>query len=71
MNDRERKGRWKGVRGETNGQSKLTQEQVIGIMARLLTGKETFDHVASSYGVSVRAARDIWSGKNWAWLFNG
>lgn len=55
-------------KGRQNWKSTLTDEQVIGAMARMLMGhKQT--HIAADLGVSSCLLSLIWSGKRWAHLF--
>lgn len=54
------------VRGERQGRSKLTEQQVREILA--LRGKATQADVASKYGVSRRHVGAIQSGAKWSWL---
>ena len=56
--------------GEHTGTAKLTEEQVVGVMARLLTDREKHTHIASSLNVTVSAIRDIWYGRRWNKLFH-
>lgn len=54
-------------RGERHGASKLTENDVRTISARLDAG-ETHQAIADAFGVSRNAISDIAQGKNWAWL---
>lgn len=60
--DMTRKGRRKGC-------IKLTEEQVIAAMARMLTGKESQSAIARSFNVDPNTIRNIWTGRNWSHLF--
>lgn len=56
------------ARGEQNGNSKLTELQVIGIMARWLQGIPK-KQIAREFGISDVTAGHIINGKTWAHLF--
>ncbi len=60
--DMTRKGRRKGC-------IRLTEEQVIAIMARLLTGRESQSEIGRAFGVNASTVHYIWSGKTWTHLF--
>jgi hypothetical protein len=55
--------------GERNPRASLTDAQAVGVMARLLTGREQQKSVALSLGISVFTVNRIWLGKNWTHLF--
>lgn len=55
-------------KGQNNPGSKLTEEQAVYAMARLLIG-ETQKSVASAFDVSRPAINMLWNGKRWAHLF--
>lgn len=55
------------AKGERNGRAKLTEEQVVTIVARLRDG-ETLAQLARTYGVTRRAIRFIRNGQNWRHL---
>lgn len=55
--DREAKGRGRQCKGENNGRSKLTEDQVREIRAKYATGNYTFLALAPEYGVSNVAIR--------------
>ena len=61
--DKCRKGRQ--ARGERNGRSKLTVEDVVDIRRRLAAGEGRSD-IARAYGVDPAAIRSIATGKNWS-----
>lgn len=67
--DRDRKGRLGDRKGALNGHAKLTEDQVIGIMARVLTGRETTTEVARDLGVHRTQVQRIMRGTAWAHLF--
>lgn len=69
MRDMQRKGRKHVSLGSECGRANLTEDKVIGIMARLLTGKETQQTVANSLHVPVSAIKDIWNHRSWKHLF--
>ena len=49
---------------ETRSRAKLTESDVINIFARRRSFPAFF--IASEYGVSEKAVRDIWSGRTWS-----
>lgn len=53
-------------RGEKNGQSKLTEEDVVSIKILLREGKHSQQEIADMFGVSRRLIRFIRSGDRWA-----
>jgi hypothetical protein len=56
-------------KGRRKGCIKLTEEQVIGVMARLLTGREWRSEIAKSLNVSYTTIVHIEQGKSWGHLF--
>lgn len=69
MKEKGRADRTKKARGERNGNSGLTNEQVICIMARLLTKRETRSEIARSFNIRPQSVSRIWTGARWAHLF--
>lgn len=68
MADRRRNGlRKRGVRGENNNASKLTNFDVQEIR-RLRASGLSFEKVASRFGVSWQTVRRIVKGEAWGWL---
>lgn len=67
MADRDRKGRT--IRGSAIASAKLIEDQALGVMARILTRRETQTDIAASLGVSISSINDIWMGRSWAHLF--
>lgn len=69
VRDMDGKGRRVTVafRGEEHVNAVLTREIVIEARIRKETG-ETFDHLATSYGVKRSTLAAAVSGKNWRWL---
>ncbi|HUW45137.1 MAG TPA: HNH endonuclease [Dehalococcoidia bacterium] len=67
-----RKGRhlegWCRVRGEQNGNSKLTETQVREIRARYAMGNVTQASLAEEYGVTHGMVGYIVSREYWAWV---
>jgi hypothetical protein len=61
------KGRALGPRGEMQGNSKLTRDQVLEIRERIAEG-ESDVVLGQAYGVSGRTINDIRHRKRWAWL---
>lgn len=53
------------AKGEQNGRSKLTQENVIDIIAHLQSGQMTVTSIAKAYGVDPKAIRSIRAKKTW------
>ena len=58
------------TRGSKCKLSVLNEEQVVCIMARLLTGRESQTEISRCFGVSPMAITHIWKGDRWGWLFN-
>ncbi len=56
-------------KGSEHHKAVLNEEQVIGVMARLLTGKESHREIARTLGVSRHAVDAIWNGETWGHLF--
>lgn len=56
----------RAARGERNGFSKLTQEQVDAIRARYVPGSRTLRALGREYGVSGVQIRNIISGRSWS-----
>jgi len=63
--DRDRNG--KTARGERNGYSKLTEQQVRKIRKLILLG-QTCRSIAIRFGVSLSKISSIGTGRSWAWL---
>lgn len=57
-----------GARGEKNGVSKLTCEQVYKIKQFILDGKLTHPEIAGKFNISRRTIGDIKSGKTWNYV---
>ena len=68
MADKVRKGRTPHVRGERNGGSKLTKEQVLSIRSEYHAGNVTQRRLAAKYGISNQQVSRIICGKKWAHL---
>lgn len=51
--------------GEQNGQSRLTNEQVITIRARYANGGTTHQELCDEYGVSIRTIGHVITRKSW------
>ena len=51
-------------RGARNGRATLNEQQVLAIVE----DRRSNEDVASSYGVTPAAIRDIKAGRNWSWL---
>lgn len=68
--DKMRKGRANQAKGSDIAKSKLIEEQVLGVMARLLIGRETQTAIARELGVTSFTISDIWTGRSWAHLFS-
>ena len=49
--------------------AKLTEEQVVGVMARFLVGKETIVEISRSLGVHRKIVDQICKGGTWTYLF--
>jgi hypothetical protein len=62
--DMQQKGRYAPPRGERQGQSKLTETQVVAIR----NSGELQDSIAAQYGISQPTVSEIRSRKKWAWL---
>ena len=58
------KGRAKRLHGETNGQAKITAEDVKQI--RALRGKIPYGKIANRYGVSLSAIAHVMTGRSWS-----
>lgn len=58
------RARYRGLKGESNGRAKLTENQVAGIRARHASG-ETIAILAERYNVSRTQIRRIVTGKLW------
>jgi hypothetical protein len=56
------------ARGERASGSRLTEEKVIGAMARMLAG-ESQASIAKDLGVYQGTIHKIWSGQTWSHLF--
>lgn len=67
IRDMRSKGREKDVRGETNGQSRLTQEQVVKILELVRQGKKQTE-VAKMYLVATSTINAIVTATNWKWI---
>lgn len=66
--DRDKKGRTANKRGEKNERSRITEEQAVFAMARMLTG-ESQASVARAFNVSPTITYQIWSRKSWKHLW--
>ncbi len=64
-NDREQRGRGNHVKGEQNGKSKLTLEQVKEIKTRL-KGTESFRRIARDYAVTDTTIQSIYTRRTWS-----
>ena len=66
---RQSKGVLHGIkrRGELNGKSKFTEEQILAMLALRKAG-ETQDSVARQFGTNQGYISDIENGKVWGWL---
>lgn len=64
--DAAKKGR--KARGEGNGNSKLTEEEVLEIRELYAAGKGTQQGLADKFGVTNPTVNYIVNGKTWAWL---
>ena len=69
MRDRSERGRCNSPAGERNRHAKMTEEQAICVMARLLTGRETQRTVADDLGLDPSAISHLWRGHTWTHLF--
>lgn len=56
-------------RGSKQGQSKLTEVQVLVIMSAYSTDKITQEQLAQAFEVSVSTIKSVTQKRNWAWLF--
>jgi hypothetical protein len=65
--DRGRKGRSASVRGEANGNSRLT-EALAREAIRLRAEGHTLQSIASRLGTTFQTIRDITTGRTWGWL---
>ena len=65
MDDRERKGRNKPPKGESNGRAKLSESDVLTIREKRKSGVP-FYKIAEEYGVHKKTVMDAVSGKHWA-----
>lgn len=54
--------------GETNGQSKITTDQVVEIRQRYAKGGVTQQELAEEYGVSRSGVSLVVNGRRWSWL---
>jgi hypothetical protein len=68
--DKMQKGRDNTPRGSRAGRSTTTEWQAIGIMARLLTGREDQSQVAAGLSVTQAVVSKVWCGRTWSHLFN-
>jgi len=66
--DREEKGRGNQPKGEKNGQSKLTESQVIELRRRYRKNCATFKQLGIEFGISATTAESIVKGKIWKHL---
>lgn len=66
LQDAAKKGRT--ARGEADGASKLTENDVLEIRELLAEGERSQLDIANEFGVGRRTIGDIKSGKNWGWL---
>lgn len=68
MADRKRNGlRKRGVRGEANNMSKLTEADVR-LIRHLRSSGISFERIARRVGVSWQTVRRIVNGESWGWL---
>ena len=58
-------------RGEENGNSKLTEAQVIELQSLWATKKYTREALAKRFGVSRQTIMGVLSGRLWGYLFKG
>jgi len=58
-------------RGEENGNSKLTEAQVIEMQALWATKQHSRNDLAKRYGVSWQTVMGVLSGRLWGYLFKG
>lgn len=68
MADKMQKGRGVFVKGESHGRVRLTENQVIEIIALLATGTISKMALSRRYQVSRGAIRQIQEGRNWRHL---
>jgi hypothetical protein len=68
-NNNDRDSRQRQARGEKSRKSSLTEIQVIGLMARLLTGTDTQAAIARELGITKQSVHAIWTLSTWAHLF--
>jgi hypothetical protein len=54
--------------GETNGQAVLSEEEVVEIRQRYLSGDCSFVELARKYAVTKSNIQQILTGANWSWL---
>jgi hypothetical protein len=66
MNDRKAKGRAIGPKGEKNGRSKLTENQVVEI--RAMGGVASARKIAAFFGVNHWTVADIIKRRTWRYL---
>jgi len=66
MQDMSKKGRTVKAFGERNGNNKLTQLMIIGIVRDLKT--LNCSQISRNRNIPVRTINDIKNGKRWAWL---
>jgi len=64
--DASKKGRMH--RGEANGGSRLTSDEVLGIRELLAAGERLQRDIADEFGVDPRTVSQIKTGVNWGWL---
>jgi hypothetical protein len=70
MKDRDSKGRqvWRVSKGEANGQSKLTEKEVIEIRRFYAQGGVSYRDLAKIYGVAHSQIACIVKRQTWAYL---
>lgn len=56
------------AKGERHPGSKLTEDDVLEIVAAAECGEYTITSIARAYGISTTNVRAIISGKTWSWL---
>ena len=66
-NEMDKIGHGTSNRGGRNGQSKLTENQILPIIARLGAG-ESQRQVAANLGLDQSTISDIVTGRSWSWL---
>ncbi len=69
MADMAKKGRQWRPKGSLQWSAKLSEEQAVFAMARLLTGRETHQEIADTLAVTREAISSLWRGKSWGHLF--